>query len=122
MNKGLKIFLFGLLGVFFVVLLGYVTMMLWNWLVPALFAGPVITFWQALGLWVLSKILFGGFGGKRWGGGGHYSHSPWKQHYYQKKMSGMTPEDRDRFKKKMWEKWCVKVDDASEVKTPTSND
>jgi hypothetical protein len=97
-------------------------MSLWNWLIPALFSGPVITFWQALGLLLLSKIIFGfGGGGKRWGGhyrrGGH-----WKQHYYQHKMSGMTPEDRERFKRKMWEKWCVKVEDSPEAKTNTSNE
>jgi hypothetical protein len=39
---------------------GFVVMSLWNWLVPALFGGRIITFWQALGVLVLSKLLFGG--------------------------------------------------------------
>ena len=34
---------------------------LWNWLMPAMFGLQTVTFWQALGLLVLSKILFGGF-------------------------------------------------------------
>ena len=53
------------LGLLAITLLGVVTMLLWNWLVPDLFNGPVITYWQALGLLVLSKILFWGWGGNR---------------------------------------------------------
>jgi len=52
--------------------LGTASMYLWNWLVPDLFHGPFITFWQALGLVMLSRILFRGFfgmrGGHEWGG------------------------------------------------------
>ena len=40
-------------------LLGYITMHLWNWLMPELFHLPVINFYQAIGLVVLSKILLG---------------------------------------------------------------
>jgi hypothetical protein len=56
-----------------------VTMLLWNWLIPTLFSGPVITYWQALGLIVLAKILFSsGPGGCR---SDRHSHSaPWKAH------------------------------------------
>lgn len=36
-----------------------VVMLLWNWLMPLLFGLTLITFWQALGLLVLSKVLFG---------------------------------------------------------------
>ena len=43
--------------------LGFIVMNLWNWLVPSVFGWHSITFWQALGLLVLSKILFGGFRG-----------------------------------------------------------
>jgi hypothetical protein len=88
------------LGFVFVIALGAVTMGLWNWLVPELFAGPTITFWQALGLFILSKILFGGFGK----GGSHRS-GPWKN-YWKEKWSGMTPEERETFKRKMKDKWC----------------
>lgn len=51
---------FGILGIGFVFLAIFVTMSLWNWLVPELFHGPVITFWQTAGLFVLSKILLTG--------------------------------------------------------------
>jgi hypothetical protein len=43
---------------------GLVIMNLWNWLMPALFGGRLITFGQALGLLVLSRLLFGGFLGR----------------------------------------------------------
>ena len=70
---------------FFIILaifgFGYITMLLWNWLVPTLFAGPVITYWQTLGLLVLSKILFSG-GGHGSGHRDHHSesHKSWKSH------------------------------------------
>lgn len=86
------------------------TMYLWNWLVPALFAGPVVSFWQALGLLALSKILFGGFH-KGGGHGGHWK-SRWKSRW-QEKWSSMSPEDQEHFKQKMMrlkykmeDKWC----------------
>ena len=82
-------------------LLGLVIMGLWNWLVPALFNGPHITFWQALGMFVLAKILFGGWGGK----GRCRQGSEWKHRYYNK-LSSMTPEERERFKQRMKDKWC----------------
>lgn len=52
-----------ILAALFFVLFGYVIMYLWNWLMPAIFGLTTITFWQAIGICLLSKILFGGFGG-----------------------------------------------------------
>jgi len=102
MKRGWWIAKFVLLGLVCLALVGFVVMSLWNWLVPELFHGPVITFWQALGLLLLSKILFSSFGGK-----GHSNHSggSWK-YYWRKKLSAMTPDDKERFKQKMKEKWC----------------
>ena len=51
-----------------VAVFGLVVMSLWNWLMPALFGWRAISFGQALGLVLLSKILFGGFRGG-WGHG-----------------------------------------------------
>jgi len=51
---------FGILGTGFVALAIFVTMSLWNALIPQLFHGPVLTFWQAAGLFLLSKILLTG--------------------------------------------------------------
>ena len=41
---------------------GEIVRLLWNWLLPPLFGWRQITFWQALGLLALCRILFGGFG------------------------------------------------------------
>jgi len=46
----------------FALLFGWLAERLWNWLMPMLFSLKTITFWQAFGLVVLAKILFGGFG------------------------------------------------------------
>src|SRR5579872_6903498 len=47
----------------FIALGGAVVQQLWNWLLPPLFGWRQVTFWQALALLVLCRILFGGFGG-----------------------------------------------------------
>ena len=49
----------------FLTLFGYVTMRLWNWLMPEIFDLTTITFWQAVGLLILAKFFFGGFGSDR---------------------------------------------------------
>jgi hypothetical protein len=70
---------------------GFVVMSLWNWLGPAVFGARTITFWQALGILILSKILFG-FGRWRPAAGGHWRHrmrDRWEQ---------MTPDERERFR------------------------
>ena len=107
MNKGLKIFGCVVLGILFLMLFSLATMMLWNWLVPSLFGGPLLNFWQTVGLLVLSKILFSGFGGKQWNNR-HCDapgHADWKGKFYEK-FSNMSPAERDALKQKMKEKWC----------------
>src|SRR5438445_8583248 len=47
----------------FIVIGGEIVLHLWNWLLPPLFGWRQITFWQALGLLTLCRILFGGLGG-----------------------------------------------------------
>ena len=54
--------------VVFIVVGGFVVRLLWNWLLPPIFGLREVTFWQALGLLALCRILFGGFGR---GGGSH---------------------------------------------------
>lgn len=69
---------------------GQVVMLLWNWLAPGLFGFPVLTFWQALGLLALCRILFGGFG-MRGGSGSHY----------RRRWEAMTPEEREQVRERM---------------------
>jgi hypothetical protein len=67
--------------------LGVAVMLLWNWVVPALFVGArTIDFAHALGLLVLSRILFGGFRG----------HGGWRERRHWRKWNAMTPEERER--------------------------
>ena len=62
--KVIFIVIFGALAIGALALLfGYVVMLLWNWLMPAIFGLGIITFWQAVGIVILAKLLFGGFGG-----------------------------------------------------------
>jgi hypothetical protein len=51
---------FGILGVAFVIGVIFGVQALWNWLVPDLFHGPVLNYWQTAGLFLLSKILLTG--------------------------------------------------------------
>ena len=62
--KVLKYVGFGILGIGFVTLAIFVTMSLWNALIPDLFKGPEQAYWQTMGLLVLSKIIFSGIGGE----------------------------------------------------------
>ena len=89
--RGLK---FALFAVLFVALFGTVVMRLWNWLAPALFGGHLITFWQAVGILILSKILFGGFRGRPgW-------HPYWRRRMMER-WDQMTPEEREKFRQGM---------------------
>lgn len=85
--------------------IAWVTMLLWNGLIPRLFNGPEITYLQAAGLMILGRLLVGGFGGKRHcgchgGRWGHHRHGYWKKRW-EDKMASMTPEEREKFEKGM---------------------
>jgi hypothetical protein len=90
----LRILKFMLFAALFLVVFSFVVMWLWNWLTPALFGWHMITFWQALGLLVLSKILFGGFRG------GPHRHWGWKRRMFER-WEQMTPEEREKFRATM---------------------
>ncbi|CAH0995838.1 hypothetical protein EMA8858_01966 [Emticicia aquatica] len=99
----------------FIFIGGFAVMTLWNWLIPSIFGLTTITWLQALGLLVLSKILFGGFrGGSGWGGGcGGNRHQFWKQKMAER-MANMSPEDKEHFREKMknrWGKWVEKSEE-----------
>jgi hypothetical protein len=80
----------------------FVVMLLWNAIIPSIFTTVgVISFWQALGLLVLSKILFGGFRGRPGGGG-------WKGRrsmYWKEKWMSMSEEEKAKFKDE-WKNRC----------------
>ena len=78
-----------------ILVFGMIVTGLWNDLIPELFHGPVLTFWQAIGLLILAHIFFRGalgFGrGHGWRGGG------WHRKF-EEKIAAMTPEEREKFR------------------------
>jgi hypothetical protein len=83
---------FVLLAALAATVFGYLVMTLWNWLMPALFGSRLISFGQAVGLLVLSRIFFGGFRG----GPGRRMH--WR-HRMSERWNQMAPEEREQFVK-----------------------
>jgi len=79
----------------FLTVISFVVMTLWNNLLPQILHVGVITFWQAMGIFVLCKILFG------FGKGGGPGKGAWMRHRMQEKFKNMTPEEREKFRAKM---------------------
>ena len=84
---------------------------LWNWLMPEIFGLHAITYWQALGLLLLSWLLFGGprlwphhDGGGRW------------RHRMRQRWEHMTPEEREKFRAAMRHGCGPRANEAAESK------
>jgi hypothetical protein len=88
----------------FITLGGWVVMSLWNWLLPELFGWKTLTFWQALGLLLLTRILFGGTGRGMMRPGRHGGHGPWRGGMAFK-WSRMSDTEREAFREKMRDRW-----------------
>jgi len=94
----------------FIAIGSLIVMLLWNWLTPTLFGWPQITFWQALGLLALCRILFGGF---RLGSGTHSRVRDRISDRVSERVADrmadrwqrMTPEERERFRQRMRERF-----------------
>lgn len=93
--------------VLFLLVGGFITMELWNALIPVLFHGPVLNFWQTIGLLVLSKILLGGprFGRRP------DRHSKFKEkcESWKEKMNGMSEEEKQHFKENFKKRFTVNI-------------
>jgi len=89
------------LFVFLAFILGFFIMILWNWLMPIIFGLPEITYWQAWGLFLFTKLLFG----------------TGKHHRYHC-HSGKRNERRQKMKAK-FKKWLDTEED--EIKQNSSN-
>lgn len=83
----IPLFCIAFIGVF-----GECVMLLWNWLMPEIFGLPTINFWQAAGLLLLCKILFGSFIGGHHG----HRHGHCTANKLRERWENMTPEDRER--------------------------
>jgi hypothetical protein len=94
--KVLKYVGFGILGFAFIVLVIFGVQALWNWLIPDLFNGPVLNYWQTAGLFLLSKILLTGVapGGQDKSSRKECHKRDWKRKY-QDKFSKAPEESQD---------------------------
>ena len=94
--KVLKFTGFGILGVGAMFFFVWLVMLLWNALIPELFDGPEMTYWQTAGIMILSKILLSGFGGGGKNKRGHYKSkhkSRWMSKYNEKYKDGCKEEE-----------------------------
>lgn len=95
--------------VLFITIGGGVVQLLWNWLLPPLFGWREITFWQALGLLALCRILFGGFGhgGSRSGIRRRTADRVADRivDRMSERWTAMTPEERERFRQRLRERF-----------------
>lgn len=97
--------LFIILGVGAVALFGWIVMLLWNAVLVPATGAAVISFWQALGLLVLSRILVGGFGGGN-KSRGNRMRERWTQ---------MTPDEKQQFKDYCRNRWGKEKSDEPPV-------
>ena len=107
-RTGFKYAGFGVLGVAAVFAFTFAVMWLWNWLVPEVFNGPILSYWQTLGLLVLTKIIFSGMGG----GSSKSSHKHKHKRYC-----------NDDFPRSKWrKKYEAKMNGKVEEKEPEGTD
>lgn len=78
-----------------------IVMWLWNLLLPEIIGVKAINFWQAMGILVLSKILFGGIHGKFGHKNCHFRHAD----MHHQKMCEMSDEDKEKLKEKFKERF-----------------
>jgi len=81
----------------------FAVMSLWNWLIPAIFGGKLITYWQALGILVLSRILVGGLGGNHGGGRPKKIVTSWNQ---------LSTEEQEKFRAAIKARGCGPAPEA----------
>ncbi len=91
------LFLIGLFAV------SAVVMLLWNCILPEVSGLKALTYWQAMGLFVLCKILFSGF---RFGRSHHHRvHRHFERAAFKHKFMEMTDEEKQQFKNQ-WKQRC----------------
>ena len=106
--KPLKVLFFVVVFAAFVAAAAWVVMLLWNAILPDVAGLKTLNFWQAAGLLILAKILFGGFGGRK---------RPWKgsgKHHWRNKWMGMTREER-RDARTRWKEYCKRKDSEDKI-------
>jgi len=105
------------MAIVFVFAVGNIVMYLWNWILPDAIGAQEITFWKAIGLFVLTRILFGGFKSSR-SQRGRRKRGRWKE-----KWMNMTEEERKEFKHSWKSKWGgMSAEDKSAMKQKWKED
>jgi hypothetical protein len=102
-------FLFPVIVLVFLAIFSLAVYLLWNHVLVDVLGVRLITYWQALGILVLAKILFSGFPGRRGGFG-----PPWRRRFMMERWESLTPEERERMREEMrqrfgdWPRppWC----------------
>ena len=106
--KPLKVLFFIAVFMAFVTAAAWIVMLLWNAILPDVVGVKPLNFWQATGLLILAKILFGGFGGRKrpWNHSGKY--------HWRNKWMGMTREERKEAKTR-WKEYCKRRDSEDKI-------
>jgi hypothetical protein len=89
-----------------IILMGLVIMTLWNHIIAPIAGIGMLGFWQALGLFVLMRLLTGGLFRPWWAMGWK---NRWKRNW-QDKWRTMSPQERAQFRQRMCHKWKVEQD------------
>ncbi|MCD7971099.1 MAG: hypothetical protein LUG18_00290 [Candidatus Azobacteroides sp.] len=82
--------------------IGAIVMLLWNALIPGIIGWTAISYWQAIGLMLLSRLLLGGFGRFHGRFGGHFGHNALHDHHkrfheMRDKMQTMSREEKKEY-------------------------
>jgi len=96
-RRTLRILKFAAIAIVGLGVFGLVVKSLWNWLMPELFGVRSITYWQALGVWLLGRLLFGSFHGR-------HNDRHWRARLIDR-WEGMSPEEREKFREKLRHRW-----------------
>jgi hypothetical protein len=100
----------------FIFIGGEIVMRLWNWLVPSLLGFRQVTFWQAVGILALCRILFGGHG---WHRSGRSNFRRRMNERLDERWERMTPEERERFRQS-WRGRCGLGPSTGESQGPST--
>ncbi|MEJ7769347.1 MAG: hypothetical protein WKF89_16125 [Chitinophagaceae bacterium] len=107
-NRFPRMIFFPLLFVVITLVLGVAVMYLWNTILTDVVEVKRLGYWQAVGLLILCRVLFGNFGRTRRGARHPMasSYSPWRN-----KLMQMSAEERARFREE-WRKRCAPKKDG----------
>ena len=81
-----------------------VVMLLWNAVLPAVIGVHTVTYWQAMCILVLSKIIFGGFKGMHDHGHQYHRHRHMERDLREKWMQ-MDPQEREKMRSELKNEW-----------------